>query len=89
MDFDISDKAMEQLQKEFSGKTVRIFPQKKTWSGIIFDIAQDEPKEDDNIYQIGSVKVLIKSKIESYAPFINIDYESYKWGDDYVITTHF
>lgn len=30
MDFDISDKAMEQLQKEFSGKTVRIFPQKKT-----------------------------------------------------------
>lgn len=89
MNFDISDKAMEQLEKEFSGETIRIFPYKKTWSGIIFDIAQDELRVDDNIYYIGSFKVVIKSKIESYASFINIDYESYEWGNEYVIATYF
>lgn len=30
MEFDISNKAREQLENEFSGKTVRIFPYKKT-----------------------------------------------------------
>ncbi|WP_159433589.1 hypothetical protein [Proteiniborus sp. DW1] len=52
-------------------------------------MALDEPKDDDNVYNIGSVKVIINKKIESYAPTIDIDYESYEWGDDYVITTHF
>lgn len=89
MEFDISNKAKEQLEKDFGGKTVRIFPHKKTWSGVIFDLAQDEPKDDDSIYDIGSVKVVIKKKVENYAPSIDIDYENYEWGDDYVITTHF
>lgn len=52
-------------------------------------MAQDEPKDDDSIYDIGSVKVVIKKKVENYAPSIDIDYENYEWGDDYVITTHF
>lgn len=30
MEFDISNKAKEQLEKDFGGKTVRIFPHKKT-----------------------------------------------------------
>lgn len=29
MEFDISNKAKEQLEQEFSGKSVRIFPYKK------------------------------------------------------------
>lgn len=89
MEFDISNKAKEQLEQEFSGKSVRIFPYKKGWSGVIFDLAQDEPKSDDNVYNIGSVKVIVNKKIESYAPLIEIGYESYEWGDDYVIATHF
>lgn len=52
-------------------------------------MAQDEPKEDDNIYDIGSVKVVINKKVESYAPFIDINYENYEWGNDYVIATHY
>lgn len=89
MEFGISNKAKERLEQEFSGKTVRIFPYRRSWSGVIFDLALDEPKDDDNVYNIGSVKVIINKKIESYAPTIDIDYESYEWGDDYVITTHF
>lgn len=89
MQFDISDKAKEQLEQEFGGKAVRIFPYRKSWAGVIFDLAQDEPKDDDNVYDIGSVKVVVNKKIEGYASNVDIDYESYEWGNDYVITTHY
>lgn len=89
MQFDVSNKAKEQLENEFSGKTIRIFPYRKSWSGVIFDLAQDEPKDDDNVYDIGSVKVVVNKKVESYAKSIDIDYENYEWGNDYVITTQF
>lgn len=89
MRFDISNKAKEQLEQEFGGRTVRIFPYRKSWSGVIFDLAQDEPKDDDNVYDIGSVKVVVNKKIEGYAPSIGIDYENYEWGNDYVIATHY
>ncbi|WIV13384.1 hypothetical protein [Proteiniborus sp. MB09-C3] len=52
-------------------------------------MAQDEPKDDDNVYDIGSVKVVVNKKIEGYAPSIGIDYENYEWGNDYVIATHY
>ncbi len=52
-------------------------------------MAQDEPKDDDNVYDIGSVKVVVNKKVESYAKSIDIDYENYEWGNDYVITTQF
>ena len=89
MDFDVSSKAKERLEKEFPGKSVRIFPYRKSWTGVIFDLALDEPKDDDNVYSIGSVKLIVNKKIETYAKNIKIDYENYEWGSDYVITTRF
>jgi len=52
-------------------------------------LALDEPKDDDNVYSIGSVKLIVNKKIETYAKNIKIDYENYEWGSDYVITTRF
>lgn len=89
MKIEISNKAREQLEKEFGGKTVRIFPYRKSWAGVIYDLAQDEPREDDNVYEIGSVKLVVNKKIESYVETININYESYDWGEDYVIVTRY
>lgn len=87
MKFIISEDAMKFMENEFGGKTIRIYPRRKVWSGNIYDWAMDEPKANDEIYNEGSVQILLDNSICKSVNTIYIRYEEYEWGDTIVITS--
>lgn len=87
MELTITDEAKEQLEKQFGGKTIRIKPKHKTWGGSSYELVQDELLENDNFYDMGLYKFIIDKEEEKDAPFIEIDYQKYHWGEEFVVTT--
>lgn len=87
MKFNISKEAIDFMEKEFRGKTIRIYPRRKVWSGNIYDWAMDEPKDTDEVYKEGNVQILLDDSICKSVDTIQIRYEEYEWGDTIVITS--
>ena len=88
MDFIISDIGKDKLIR-FKNKFIRIYPNIKTWSGIIYKLVEDQPKKLDNIYDVFGVKVLVDKDIAKDITYIEIDYIKEWWGEDFIITTGF
>ena len=89
MEFIISENGKQKLINEFNEKTLRIYTKIKTWAGITYNIALDEPNENDNIYEIENIKFLVDKEIEKEVSYIEIDYVSEWWGSDFIITAGF
>jgi len=89
MEFNITEEAKKKINQELKGQSIRVYPRRKAWSGIIYEWAQDEPKDDDNVYEVEGIKIIVNKSLEKSAHNIDIDYEHYDWGDDFVITTQF
>lgn len=43
--------------------------------------------KNDIIYDMGLYKFIIDKGEEKDAPFIEIDYQKYHWGEEFVVTT--
>lgn len=52
-------------------------------------MVQDESNEDDNIYKIDDIIFLIDREIEKDTSYIEIDYASEWWGEEFIITAGF
>lgn len=88
MQFYISDYAMEKLL-ELRKKNYRIKAKSKTWCYINYNLVQDEQKNDDIVYKVGNINILIDKDLEREVPFISIDFCKDWWGEDFEITTKF
>ncbi|AFS79142.1 iron-sulfur cluster biosynthesis family protein [Gottschalkia acidurici 9a] len=53
--------------------------------GVAFDWVQDEPTENDEMFDVEGVNVFIDKKTVNKTPYINIDYGNFPWGDDFII----
>ncbi|KNF09214.1 iron-sulfur cluster biosynthesis family protein [Gottschalkia purinilytica] len=56
--------------------------------GIIFEWTLDDPTEKDELYKVEGMNVVLDKKILKLTSNINIDYQSYDWGEDFVINTY-
>lgn len=52
-------------------------------------MVQDEPNENDTIYEIDNIKFLIDKETKKDASYIEIDFVSERWGEDFIITAGF
>jgi hypothetical protein len=50
-------------------------------------LVQDELGENDNVYNIDGVVFIVDKKEEKDSPYIDIEYEKYPWGEEFVVTT--
>lgn len=81
MNIEISNKAQEELkkvleQKDSKDKLLRIYIAGIGWSGPSFGMALDEPKQDDELTQVGEFKFAVdKDAKENYSGFY-VDYSN-------------
>ncbi len=71
MDISFSDSAKELLKK---GNTWRIILKRFAWSGPVFDLVQDEPKEDDLIVEKDNIKFVFENHLKNFMSGVKIDY---------------
>lgn len=89
MEFIITESAREQLVKDFKGKSLRIKPKTRTWAGIIYEMVQDEPKDNDNIYKMEDFQFVIDKEAEKDVSYLEIDYTNDWSGEEFIITAGF
>ena len=53
--------------------------------GTAFEWVQDEPTENDEIFEVEGVRVIIDKKTVGKIPYINIDHGEFPWGEDFII----
>lgn len=89
MEFFITEIAKQKIEEKFICKTLRIYPKIRTWSGITYIMVQDEPKENDSTYEVDNIIFLIDTETEKDTSYIEIDYVSEWWDEDFIITAGF
>lgn len=52
-------------------------------------MVQDEPNENDTVYEIDNIIFLIDKETKKDASYIEIDFVSEWWGEDFIITAGF
>lgn len=80
------DEVKAKFKEEFSGKNIRIFLDRKSWMGALFDWVQDEPNKDDTEIEVEGANIVLDPKVIEHTPYMNIDYK--QQGDfdpDFVI----
>ncbi len=81
-----TDEVKTKFKENFEGKNVRIFLDRKSWMGAIFDWVLDEPNEEDTEIEVEGANVVLDPKVIEHTPYMNIDYK--QLGDfdpDFVI----
>ena len=76
----------EKFKEEFEGKNVRIFLDRKSWTGALFDWVLDEPNEEDTQIELEGANVVLDPKVIANTPYMHINYK--QLGDfdpDFVI----
>ena len=89
MEFIITEVAKEELAKKFDGKTLRVLPKTRTWAGIIYEMVQDEPTPNDNVYKTGNFQFIINKEDEKELSYLEIDYVNDWSGKEFIITAGF
>lgn len=89
MEFIITELAKEQLVKNYQEKKLRIKPKTRTWAGIIYEMVQDEPNDNDNIYKMEGFQFIINKEVEKDVSYLEIDYTNDWSGEEFVVTAGF
>jgi Fe-S cluster assembly iron-binding protein IscA len=85
---DITDTARDKLQdvlNENHGKCLRIFLNGIGWGGPRLGLALEEPKGDEDIIQVNSIKLLISDEVKPIANMNKIDYMNSPYGEGLII----
>lgn len=87
--FEVTDKAMEMIQKTLDGnqgpKNVRVLTTEGGWKGPYLVLAFDEQKEDDQVFTEKGVTFVIKKTLFDQAKPVKIDYVESALGPGYII----
>lgn len=93
MIINITDSAKNELNTSFKNlnlndKYLRVYIKRiSAWYGPIFNIALDEPTEDDVIFSYEDFKIVINSDLASKINIVNIFYKSPLYGDKFRVST--
>ena len=91
---DLAKAAIDQMLQRYDTsenkdvrKYVRIFLKEIAWHGPIFNVAQDEPTSEDNVYTVDDkYNVIINKDLAKKFSVVNIFYRSTTYGD-FIIST--
>lgn len=79
MKINITDKASQQLknmqqEQEQTSKKIRIMLTGIGWGGPRFDVALDEPTENDKSFKTDDFEFIVEPRLANYADSLTIDY---------------
>ena len=67
---------------------IRVYLKEIAWYGPVFNVAQDEPTSDDNVYVVDNkYYVIINKDLSTKFSVVNIFYKSARSYDDFYIST--
>lgn len=93
MIINISEPAKEEFNKLFNiysikNKFIRVFIKEiSAWYGPIFNVALDEPTENDDIFAIEDFNIILNKDLTSKISVINIYYKSVLSSDIFRVST--
>lgn len=89
MEIRITDSAAKVLKDKLNQKSsnygVRIYIAGIGWGGPRLGIALDEQKNDDKVYEVNGIKVLLDSDIAMYTKGFEIDYRNSFFGKGFSV----
>lgn len=91
---DLAKVALDEMFKSYGtdnldiGRYIRVYLKEIAWHGPVFNVAQDEPTSNDNIYVIDNkYHVIIDKDLSTKFSVVNIFYKSTRsYGDFYIST---
>mgnify|MGYP003296085220 CR=1 FL=1 len=91
---DLAKAALDDMFKNYDDETlsnkkfIRIYLKEIAWHGPVFNVAQDEPTSDDNVYVVDDeYHVIINKDLSTKFSVVNIFYKSTRsYGDFYIST---
>ena len=91
---DLAKTALDEMFKNYktddlnNRRCIRVYLKEIAWHGPVFNVAQDEPTSDDNIYVVDNkYHVIINKDLSTKFSVVNIFYKSTRsYGDFYIST---
>lgn len=84
MQIKISQDAAIELKKKIEEKGeeygIRVYIAGFGWGGPSFGMALDVPKEDDKVFEVEGVKIILDEEMVEYTPGFIIDYRNTYFG---------
>ena len=91
---DLAKAALDEMFKNYSSNDLnkelyfRIYLKEIAWHGPVFNVAQDEPTSNDNVYIVDNkYHVIINKDLSTKFSVVNIFYKSTRSYGDFFIST--
>ena len=75
---EITEAAKDQINEQLKGRevsSIRIFLNQGGWGGPSLAMALDEPKDNDDVFDIGEFKYIVEKELMEQAKPIKIDFD--------------
>ena len=82
---EVTEEATKQIQEYFNGKEVtpiRIFLNAGGWGGPSLAMALDEPKDNDNVFDVNGFQFIIEKEFYEKAQPVKVDFLGYGFKID-------